>query len=87
MAESPPLGTRQDARGFHSIGRFEYEIENGEVVYKDEGPVGVMLTEERQGAITEPTLADLSAALISAYGSDFGIHSPAWISRFTDMSR
>jgi hypothetical protein len=32
-------------------------------------------------------LQDLSAALIVAYGTDFGAHSPTWISRFTDMSR
>ena len=35
----------------------------------------------------EPTLRDLSEALIAVYGTDFGIHSPTWISRFTDMTR
>jgi len=32
-------------------------------------------------------LRDLSEALIAVYGTDYGIHSPRWISRFTDMAR
>jgi 3-(3-hydroxy-phenyl)propionate hydroxylase len=35
----------------------------------------------------DPTLQELSEALVSAYGTDFGVHSPTWISRFTDMTR
>jgi hypothetical protein len=46
-----------------------------------------MVTEEHVGATGEPTLRDLSQALITACGTDYGIHSPAWISRFTDMTR
>ena len=43
---------------------------------------------ERQTVRTdEPTLRDLSEALIAVYGTDYGIHSPTWISRFTDMTR
>ena len=30
---------------------------------------------------------DVSEALIAVYGTDYGIHSPRWISRFTDMTR
>src|SRR5207244_3283746 len=30
---------------------------------------------------------DLSEGLIAVYGSDYGIHSPTWITRFTDMTR
>jgi 2-polyprenyl-6-methoxyphenol hydroxylase-like FAD-dependent oxidoreductase len=87
MAEEPELGTRRDARGIHSIGRLEYEIRNGEVVYMDEGPVRIMVTEESRGPADEPTLRDLSEALIAVYGTDYGIHTPTWISRFTDMTR
>src|SRR5204862_7043434 len=36
---------------------------------------------------SEPTLRDVSEALVAIYGSDYGIHSPTWISRFTDMTR
>ena len=87
MAEEPELGMRQDALGTHGIGRAEYEIRDGEIVYADSGPVRVMLTEEHVGATGEPTLRDLSEGLIAVYGTDYGIHSPTSISRFTDMTR
>jgi hypothetical protein len=45
------------------------------------------VTEQHVGQTTEPTLSDLSAALITVYGTDYGIHSPTWISRFTDAAR
>jgi hypothetical protein len=32
-------------------------------------------------------LHDISEGLIAVYGTDFGVHSPTWISRFTDMTR
>jgi FAD binding domain len=69
------------------FGRVEYDIRDGEVVYADRGPVGVMLTEKQVGATSEPTLRDLSEALIAVYGTDYGIHSPTSISRFADMTR
>jgi 2-polyprenyl-6-methoxyphenol hydroxylase-like FAD-dependent oxidoreductase len=87
MTEKPELGMRRDARGINGLGRVEYEIHNGEVVYKDEGTVRVMLTEEHVGATSEPTLRDLSEGLVAVYGTDFGIHSPTFISRFTDTTR
>jgi 2-polyprenyl-6-methoxyphenol hydroxylase-like FAD-dependent oxidoreductase len=87
MAEEPELGIRRDARGIHSFGRLEYEIRDGEVVYADGGPVRIMVTEGRPGPADEPTLRDLSKALIAVYGTDYGVHSPIWISRFTDMTR
>jgi hypothetical protein len=59
----------------------------GELVYMDEGPLRVMVTEEHVGPTTEPTLRDLSEALIAVCGTDYGVHSPTWISRFTDMTR
>jgi hypothetical protein len=46
-----------------------------------------MVTEQRLGRTGEPTLRDLSEALIAVYGTDYGIHSPTWISRFTDLAR
>jgi hypothetical protein len=81
------LGIREDALGVHSFGRLEYEVRDGEVVYMDGGPVRVMVTEEHVGPASEPTLRDLSEALIAVYGTDYGIHTPTWISRFTDMTR
>jgi 2-polyprenyl-6-methoxyphenol hydroxylase-like FAD-dependent oxidoreductase len=87
MTEEPELGIRQDALGVHGIGRLKYEIVDGEVVYKNEGPVRLTVTEKQIGPSSEPTLSDLSEALITVYGTDFGAHSPTWISRFTDMTR
>jgi len=76
LAEEPEWGMRRDALGIHSLSR----MPNG-------GPVRVMVTERNVGTKTEPTLRDLSEGLIAVYGSDYGIHSPTWISRFTDAAR
>jgi 2-polyprenyl-6-methoxyphenol hydroxylase-like FAD-dependent oxidoreductase len=87
MTGEPKLGIHRTALGVHGFGKAEYEIRDGEVVYMDGGPVRVMVTEEHVGPTAEPTLRDLSEALIAVYGTDYGIHSPIWISRFTDMTR
>jgi 2-polyprenyl-6-methoxyphenol hydroxylase-like FAD-dependent oxidoreductase len=87
MAAEPELGIHRNAFGIHSFGKMKYEIRDGEVVYLDGGPVGVMVTEQHVGPTTEPTLRDLSEALIAVCGTDYGIHNPTWISRFTDMTR
>src|SRR3989442_14727998 len=87
LAEEPEWGIPRDALGIHSFGRLEYEIRDGEVVYMDGGPVRVMVTEQHVGPTGEATLRDLSEALIAVWGTDYGVHSPTWISRFTDMAR
>jgi hypothetical protein len=51
------------------------------------GPVRVLVTERELDHAGEPTLHDLSEALIAVYGTDYGVHSPIWISRFTDAAR
>jgi 3-(3-hydroxy-phenyl)propionate hydroxylase len=86
MTEEPQLGIRRTPSGMHALGKVEYEIKDGEVVYRKGGTVGVMLTETQIGT-SEPTLRDLSEGLIAVYGTDYGIHSPTWITRFTDMTR
>jgi 3-(3-hydroxy-phenyl)propionate hydroxylase len=79
--EEPEWGFRNDDAGSQAIGKL------------DDGRARVVLTErqvmtERQvGTASEPTLRDISEALIAVYGTDYGIHSPTWISRFTDMTR
>jgi 3-(3-hydroxy-phenyl)propionate hydroxylase len=75
MAEEPEWGLRRDDVGVHALSRLE------------EGPVGVLVTEQHLGHTGEPTLSDLSEALIAVYGTDYGVHSPTSISRFTDMTR
>ena len=76
--EEPEWGLRHDAVGTHAIGRVE---EEGSVRAR------IVLTEPQVGLGSEPTLGEVSEALIAVYGSDFGIHSPIWVSRFTDMTR
>ncbi|VIO67074.1 FAD-dependent monooxygenase [Bradyrhizobium ivorense] len=75
MSEEPALGFRHDAIGIHGIGKME-----------DGRGVRLVLTEPQLGS-GEPGLSDLSETLIAIYGTDYGINSPAWISRFTDMTR
>lgn len=87
MEEVPELGIHRNAFGIHSFGREEYEMRDGKVVYLNRGPIRVMVTEHNVGTTKEPTLQDLSEALIAACGTDYGVHSPSWISRFTDMTR
>ncbi|WP_051370863.1 FAD-dependent monooxygenase [Mesorhizobium loti] len=76
MAQEPALGFRSDAYGIHAIGKIE-----------ESDRVGVVLTERQLTIGGEPTLRDLSEALVAVYGTDYGVHSPTWLSRFTDMTR
>ena len=88
LADPPPeWGIRRDAIGIHSIGRVDYEIRDGKIIYADAGPVGILITEREVGHTAEPTLDDLRAAMIAVYGTDYGIHSPSSIARFTDAAR
>jgi 3-(3-hydroxy-phenyl)propionate hydroxylase len=61
--------------------------EGGGIGQLDEGRVRVVLTEPHLEFASEPTLQDVSEALIDVDGTDYGVHSPSWISRFTDMTR
>jgi 3-(3-hydroxy-phenyl)propionate hydroxylase len=77
VAAEPEWGViRNDAIGVHGLSRLP-----------DGGPVRVVVTERHLVTAGEPTLRDLSEALMAVYGTDYGIHSPTWISRFTDMAR
>jgi len=76
MHDEPEFGFRRDSLGTHAIGR------------RQEGErIGIVLTERSVEHTAEPSLDDLREALIGVYGTDFGVHNPTWISRFTDMSR
>ncbi len=87
MTETPELGVHRNAFGTHAFGREGYDIRDGKVVFRDEGPIGVMVTEPHVKTAGEPTLDDLREALVAACGTDYGVHSPTWISRFTDATR
>ena len=75
VAQEPSWGLRHDALGFHGLSKTE------------SGPMRVLVTERGVDHAGEPTLGDLSEALIAVYGTDYGVHSPTWISRFTDAAR
>jgi 2-polyprenyl-6-methoxyphenol hydroxylase-like FAD-dependent oxidoreductase len=74
-AEEPKWGFHHDALGTHAMRKLE------------DGRTGMVLVERQVGSTSEPTLRDVSEALIAVYGTDFGIRNPTWISRFTDMTR
>ena len=76
LTEEPAWGAHRDAHGLHGLSKME-----------GKGRVRVLLTEPKVGGTDEPTLQDLREALIAVYGTDYGVHSPASISRFTDMAR
>ena len=76
MAEEFPAGIRHDDRGIHGLSLLE-----------DGRTVRVMLTEPEIGPPEEPTLAELEQRLTEVYGAAFGVHSPRWISRFSDATR
>jgi 2-polyprenyl-6-methoxyphenol hydroxylase-like FAD-dependent oxidoreductase len=73
--ESEVGNLHRDEKGVYAIGRL------------DDGHVRIVVRDEHLTRDGEPTLADLSAAMIAAWGSDFGLHSARWISRFTDAAR
>jgi hypothetical protein len=72
----PEIGMRPEGGGIGPVNREE-----------GGGPYGVVLLEKDIEHASEPTLQVLREALVAAYGTDYGVHSPTWISRFTDMTR
>lgn len=75
MDDVPPWGLHRQG-GFHSFFNFD-----------GEDTVRVMVAEAQVGNTAEPTLADLSEALVAVSGTDYGLRSATWISRFTDATR
>lgn len=76
VTEELPAGARFDETGVHGL----HLMDDGKTVR-------VVTTEYELGPDTEPTLGDLSRALRRVFDTDFGVHRPSWISRFTDMTR
>ncbi len=73
MIEEPPRGVRFDKHGIHAIGRVGDHVR--------------VVSAEPALATNEPTLREVSDALFAVYGTDFGVHSPIWLGRFTDLTR
>jgi 2-polyprenyl-6-methoxyphenol hydroxylase-like FAD-dependent oxidoreductase len=76
VTEETPTGARVDETGIHGL-----------TSLGDGRTTQVLVTEQQVGPATEPTLADLSGALIAVYGTDFGVRNPTSISRFSDATR
>ena len=74
--EEPAWGIRHGEKGIQALGK----LDGGK-------RMRLVLSEPRLRQGEEPTLSDVREALIAAYGTDYGVHDPTWISRFTDMAR
>jgi 3-(3-hydroxy-phenyl)propionate hydroxylase len=71
MREKPEIGLR----------------EGGGVGLGDEGQIRVALRDPHLERTRDASLEDVRQALIAVDGTDYGMHSPTFISRFTDMTR
>ncbi len=76
MAEEPEWGLRRGEKGINAVAKLE-----------DGKGVRVVLNEPHVVQRDEPTLRDVSEALTAVYGTDYGLRTATYISRFTDMAR
>lgn len=76
LAQEPAWGARRDSFGIHGLSKMD-----------DGRRVRILVTEPELGRTDDPTLEDVSRALIRIYGTDYGVHTPTWVSRFTDAAR
>jgi 3-(3-hydroxy-phenyl)propionate hydroxylase len=75
MEGEPEFGIRHDALGVNGLGPLE------------DGRVRVVVREALRSDDRDLTLDDLRAAIVAIWGSDFGLTSAGWISRFSDTTR
>ncbi len=76
MKDKSGLGLHRGPLGVGGIG----PMEGGETLR-------IVVPEARLESGDEPSFDELRDALFVVYGTDFKIHSPTWISRFTDATR
>jgi 3-(3-hydroxy-phenyl)propionate hydroxylase len=69
----PEIGMRPSGGGIGRMG--------------DDGPFRVVFPQEHSEAVSDPGMSDLRKVLVANYGTDYGLRSASWISRFTDMAR
>lgn len=72
VTEPPPLGIRPEGGGIGPA---------------DGGRFGIVLKEQEIEHSRDATIDDLRRELTIRFGTDFGAHSPTYLSRFTDGSR
>jgi 2-polyprenyl-6-methoxyphenol hydroxylase-like FAD-dependent oxidoreductase len=75
-AEEPEWGIRRGKHGINAIAK----LEGGK-------RARVVLNEAQLSHLAGPDVRDVHEALIALYGTDYGLHSATYISRFTDMAR
>ncbi len=73
MDEEPQFGLRPEGGGIGRIG--------------EAGPIRVVIKERDAVHDGEPSIEELREALLAVYGTDSGLRSANWISRFSDMTR
>jgi 3-(3-hydroxy-phenyl)propionate hydroxylase len=76
LSEEPEWRLLRDEKGIRALSRMDDGVH-----------VRVMVSEADTASKGEPTLHELSEALVAVYGTDYGVHSPISISRFTDAAR
>jgi len=76
LAEEPEWGVRRSEKGINALAKLD-----------DGQRARVVVNEPRVGQRDDPTLEDVRQALKSIYGTDYGLRSASYISRFTDMAR
>jgi 2-polyprenyl-6-methoxyphenol hydroxylase-like FAD-dependent oxidoreductase len=78
VADEPAWGFRPDATGVHGIGKLDDGRRMRAVIEQPHA---------RADGDRALTVDDLRAALVSVYGTDFGVRRASWVSRFTDAAR
>jgi 2-polyprenyl-6-methoxyphenol hydroxylase-like FAD-dependent oxidoreductase len=76
MEDKSGFGLHRGPLGVGGIG----PMEGGEMLR-------IVVPEARLESGDHPTFDELRDALFTVYGTDFKVHSPTWISRFTDATR
>jgi 2-polyprenyl-6-methoxyphenol hydroxylase-like FAD-dependent oxidoreductase len=76
MDEVPEIGMRREGGGIGPVDR----VGGG-------GPYRVVLRERHAEHTDDPGMGELREALVAVYGTDYGLRSARWISRFSDMTR
>lgn len=72
----PAWGGRRDERGVHGIAKLD-----------DGKRMRIVSVEPQVRQGDEPSLDELREAMVTAFGSDYGIHDVTWLSRFSDAAR
>src|SRR5437773_7728260 len=67
MTQKPPYGVHRSPAGMYAFGREEYEIKGGKIIYKEAGPIGVMVSEPNPHSTTKPTLRHLKQPRIAGF--------------------